>query len=207
MDLQKRKEGGLFQKHPTPFVDKEPYGKHQRNKALRVAGSQPPDAVVIHQKSSIIDAPPALDGRNTIKKPMITNDPPVGEHPAPDLKPFSSPAAWHPSHNTIVAGVLIWAAISAGLFGLKLLMENRPEFVGQPTLGPKAELIQESPSVVTRRTSDDVSVVKPMQPEYSEINFDMSGRRDYRGWNILCMILISCHAKSAAILRKKRPSL
>jgi hypothetical protein len=29
--------------------------------------------------------------------------------------------------------------------------------------------------------SDDVSVIKPMQPEDSEVRFDMTGRRDYRG--------------------------
>ena len=44
-----------------------------------------------------------------------------------------------------------------------------------------AELIQESPRVGARKVGDDVSVIKPVQPEFSEVRFDMSGRRDYRG--------------------------
>src|SRR2546425_1523397 len=83
--------------------------------------------------------------------------------------------------SPVAAGLLSWIAISCGFFGLKMLMEERPEFVGQPMRITQAELIQESPQVVTRKVTDDVSVIKPAQPESSEVNFDMNGRRDYRG--------------------------
>ena len=112
---------------------------------------------------------------------MITNEISTGEPPAPAPRPVSTPGGRRPSPNTIASGLLAWAVISAGFFGLKMLMQNRPEFVGQPTSGLKAEMIQESPAVVARKTSDDVSVIKPMQPEHSEVLFDMTGRRDYRG--------------------------
>src|ERR1051326_8968594 len=81
----------------------------------------------------------------------------------------------------IAAGLLSWIAISGGFFGLKLLMEERPEFVGQPMRVTQAELVQESPQIVTRKATDDVSVIKPAQPQSSNLGFEMSGRRDYRG--------------------------
>ena len=81
----------------------------------------------------------------------------------------------------VVAALLSWGAISLGFLGLKMLMEERPEFVGQPMRTTQAELVQESPQLVVRKLSDDVSVVRPSQPEFSEVHFDMSGRRDYRG--------------------------
>jgi len=60
-------------------------------------------------------------------------------------------------------------------------MQERPEFVGRPTRTTRAELVQESPRLVSRKASDDVSVVQAVQPEFSDIHFDMQGRRDYRG--------------------------
>ena len=60
-------------------------------------------------------------------------------------------------------------------------MQERPEFVGQPVRTTKAELVQDSPQVVIRKVGDDVSAVKPAQPESSDVLFDMQGRRDYRG--------------------------
>ena len=112
---------------------------------------------------------------------MTTNDESTGEPPASSSRPFPTPTPWRPSPKTIAAGLLTWLAVSVGFFGLKMLMQNRPEFIGQPTTGPSAEMIQESPWVVTRKMGDDVSVIKPMQPEHSEVLFDMTGRRDYRG--------------------------
>jgi hypothetical protein len=76
-----------------------------------------------------------------------------------------------------------------------MLMQDRPEFVGQPASGPKAEMIQESPWVVTRKMSDDVSVIKPMQPEHSEVRFDMTGRRDYRGLRTIMDMSGEFHAR------------
>jgi hypothetical protein len=81
----------------------------------------------------------------------------------------------------ITVGLLCWAGISFGFLGLKMLMQARPEFVGQPMRATQAELIQESPQVVARKVTDDISVIKGVQPELSEVRFDMHGRRDYRG--------------------------
>jgi hypothetical protein len=97
------------------------------------------------------------------RTPMTTNDP---------IRPFAAP---------IAAGVLSWVAISLGFFGLKILMEQRPEFVGPPMRTTRAELVQNSPQIVARKMTDDIAVIKPLQPEFSEIRFDMRGRRDYRG--------------------------
>jgi hypothetical protein len=76
-----------------------------------------------------------------------------------------------------------------------MLMQDRPEFVGQPSGSPKAAMIQDSPSVVMRKVSDDVSVIKPMQPEHSEIAFDMAGRRDYRGLRTIMDMSGEFHAQ------------
>jgi len=87
----------------------------------------------------------------------------------------------NPLTAPITAGLLSWVALSIGFVGLKTLLQERPEFVGHPTRATQAELVQDSPQVVARRVNDDISVIKPVQPELSEIQFDMSGRRDYRG--------------------------
>jgi hypothetical protein len=126
---------------------------------------------------------------------MIPNAPSTGEPPAPAPPPISTSAPWRLSANTLAVGILSWAAISAGFFGLQMLMQDRPEFVGQPSGGPKAALIQDAPSVVMRKVSDDVSVIKPMQPEHSDIRFDMSGRRDYRGLRTIMDMSGGFHAQ------------
>src|SRR5579863_3276494 len=81
----------------------------------------------------------------------------------------------------ISAAVLAWIVISLGFWGLKELMEERPEFAGQPVSSVRSEMVQDSPSIVSRKVADDVSVIKPLQPESSDVRFEMSGRRDYRG--------------------------
>ncbi len=83
--------------------------------------------------------------------------------------------------TTVAAGLICWAAISLGFLGLKILMQQRPQFVGPPMTATKAILVQESPQIVTRKVSDDVSVIKPAQPASADVRFDMTGRRDYRG--------------------------
>ena len=105
---------------------------------------------------------------------MNATDPPHDHAPAAGK---TNPALFAP----IVAALLSWAAISLGFFGLKRLMEERPEFVGQPMRITQAELVQESPRVVARKVTDDISVIKSIQPEFSDVQFDMQGRRDYRG--------------------------
>ena len=91
--------------------------------------------------------------------------------PAPPPNPLFAP---------IAAGVVSWAAISLGFFGLKMLMQERPEFVGQPMRVSMAEMVQDFPQVVVRKVSEDISAIKSAQPESSDIRFDMQGRRDYR---------------------------
>jgi len=101
----------------------------------------------------------------------------AGNHVEGDNK---RPASALPA-GLIVTGFFSWAAIAIGFLGLKMLMQERPEFVGQPMRTTQAELIQESPQLATRKLSDDISAIRPAQPESSEVRFDMNGRRDYRG--------------------------
>src|SRR5438045_8002865 len=103
---------------------------------------------------------------------------PAEERASPSQPP-SAPTG--PLVAPITAGLLSWVAISLGFLGLKMLMQERPEFVGQPLQITKAELIQESPAIVVRKVTDDIAAIKPAQPELSEVRFDMQGRRDYRG--------------------------
>jgi hypothetical protein len=86
-----------------------------------------------------------------------------------------------PLRPAITAGLASWVAISLGFLGLKMLMQERPEFVGEPLRVTRAGLVQDSPQIVVRKVSDDILVIKPTEPEFSDIRFDMKGRRDYRG--------------------------
>lgn len=86
-----------------------------------------------------------------------------------------------PLFSPLFAGIVSWIAISLGFYGLKMLMHERPEFVGPPMRATQTELVQESPQIVIRKSSDDISVIKPAQPESSDVTFAMIGRRDYRG--------------------------
>ena len=93
-----------------------------------------------------------------------------------------APTAKAKSHAGLIgAGLVSWIVIAVGFLGLYLLMQERPEFVGQPMRSAKTELVQSSPVVVLRKVSDDIAVIKHAQPDSSEIAFDMRGRRDYRG--------------------------
>ena len=114
----------------------------------------------------------------TYHHPMTTQDSSAGTE-RPIVKP---PATVPQSFGALIgAGLVSWVAISLGFLGLHMLMQERPEFIGQPMRSSKTELIQESPRVVIRKVSDDIAVIKPAQPESSEVTFDMRGRRDYRG--------------------------
>ena len=88
---------------------------------------------------------------------------------------------YSPFGPAVTAGLISWVAISLGFFGLKMLMQERPEFVGQPMRLTRAELVQDSPQIVVRKVDDDILVIKPAQPEFSDVRIDMKGRRDYRG--------------------------
>jgi len=68
-----------------------------------------------------------------------------------------------PSATLIIIGLICWALVSFGCYGLKLLMQERPEFVGQPLRVTKAELVQESPQIVVRKLSDDISSIKSVR--------------------------------------------
>src|SRR5512138_2586235 len=96
--------------------------------------------------------------------------------------PLPSPSASNHSLTVPIAvGLLSWAAICMGFLGLHVLMQERPQFVGQPMRSSRATLVQESPRIVTRKASDDISVFRWAQPDVSDIRFEMQGRRDYRG--------------------------
>ena len=81
---------------------------------------------------------------------MNTNDNSTGGSSAP----HPIPPPLRPPVATIVAGLLSWAVISLGFLGLKMLMQERPEFVGQPMRGTKVEMIQESPRIVALGQSE-----------------------------------------------------
>src|SRR6476619_3711442 len=84
--------------------------------------------------------------------------------PAPDSHLNLAPASLGAA---VTAGVAAWVAISAGFLGLKMLMQERPEFVGQPGRVTSVELVQDSPQIVVRKVTDDILVINPAQPELS----------------------------------------
>jgi hypothetical protein len=99
-------------------------------------------------------------------------------------------------HGALIwAGLLSWMVIAFGFFGLYMLMQERPEFVGEPMQSAKAELLQESPRIVVRKSSDDISVIKAMQPESSDVTFTLRGRRDYRGLRTVMDMSGDFHAR------------
>src|SRR3954471_15580685 len=96
-------------------------------------------------------------------------------------EPAREPQATYRLSQVITVGIFSWVIISLGFLGLKFLMHERPEFVGKPMRVSRAGLVLESPTVVMRKISDDLSVVRPTQPEEADVRFKMQGRRDYRG--------------------------
>ena len=84
------------------------------------------------------------------------------DHPQPtEAIPTSSRVFQHPLTPPIAAGLLSWAAIALGFLGLRMLMQERPEFVGPPSRVAKTELIQEAPQVVARKVTEDISATLP----------------------------------------------
>ena len=79
-----------------------------------------------------------------------------------DPIPNEAELAQSPLFAPLLAAFLSWALISLGFLGLKMLMKERPEFVGPPMRATQVELMQESPQAVMRKASDDVSVIKPV---------------------------------------------
>jgi hypothetical protein len=120
--------------------------------------------------------------------PMTPQPSPVGTAPV-------FPAAPRSFGALLGVGLFCWIGIAFGFLGLYMLMQERPEFVGQPMRSSKAELIQDSPRVVMRKLSDDVAVIRPTQPSSSEITFDMRGRRDYRGLRTVMDMSGEFHAR------------
>ncbi|MFM1941079.1 MAG: hypothetical protein RI897_61 [Verrucomicrobiota bacterium] len=95
-----------------------------------------------------------------------------------NTRPPSLPS---PLRTSATAAFLAWVVMSLGFLGLRMLMQERPEFVGQPMRFSRTVLVQDAPRVYVRSVKDDVSLVRSFQPESAEIVFDMKGRRDYRG--------------------------
>lgn len=71
--------------------------------------------------------------------------------------------------------------MAVGFGGLRMLMEERPQFAGRPLRFHSTELTQESPSIVYRKVGDDVSVVRPTEADRIEVSFKLKERKDYRG--------------------------
>jgi hypothetical protein len=109
---------------------------------------------------------------------MNTNEPAGGSGPAPTILNAPSPRL---AAVPVAVGLLSWVMIAFGFLGLRMLMQERPQFVGPPMRSSTSELVQESPRVVVRRVTDDIAAIKPAQPESSEVQFDLRGHRDHRG--------------------------
>lgn len=101
---------------------------------------------------------------------------PAGSAGFPASAPAARGLAW-----PLVAGVFAWLALAGGFLGLRMLMLERPQFVGPPLRIPMTALEQESPRIVSRRAGDDVAAIRALQPESSEVTFDLRGHRDHRG--------------------------
>lgn len=99
-----------------------------------------------------------------------------------DVDPLPSPTRRSsPFFAPITAAFASWVVVALGFLGLHYLLQERPQFVGQPLSFSSMGLRQESPRLFLRKSSDDVSVFQEIQPEQSEVSFDLQGRRDYRG--------------------------
>ena len=89
-----------------------------------------------------------------------------------------APGRWF---SLVLAGGFSWICMTAGFYGLNLLMQVRPQFAGQPVRFSNLQLVQESPDVVLRKVHDDVSVLQPIQPQQTQVSSSLKARRDYRG--------------------------
>lgn len=85
----------------------------------------------------------------------------------------------------LAMGVAAWVALTLGFAGLRMLLQERPQFVGQPLQHSRAQLLQESPRIQWRKASEDVALIHPGQPYHSDVLFDLAGHRDYRGLRTL----------------------
>ena len=85
---------------------------------------------------------------------------------------------WAPAVGT---AVFCWVAMALGFLGLKVLLQERPQFAGQPLRFSSTELIQESPQIIMRKTRDDVSAIQPTQADRMDVLFTLTERKDYRG--------------------------
>ena len=85
---------------------------------------------------------------------------------------------WTPAVGT---AAFCWVAMALGFLGLRILLQERPQFVGRPLHFSSAELIQESPQIIMRKVRDDVSAVQPTQADRMDVLFTLTERKDYRG--------------------------
>ena len=68
----------------------------------------------------------------------------------PDQPDLGSGGVFRSSALLVAVALVTWMAMAIGFLGLKMLMQQRPQFAGQPMRFSKAELVQESPQVVMR---------------------------------------------------------
>lgn len=103
---------------------------------------------------------------------------------SPAASPAGVPKRERPASRLsalVAAGLLVWLLIAGGFLGLRVLMQERPQFVGPATRSAMITLVQDSPQAVFRRVGDDVAAVRALRPEFSEVIFDLQGRHDHRG--------------------------
>ncbi len=102
-----------------------------------------------------------------------------------------------------------WLLMALSFPALKILMQERPQFVGRWLQVPTTKLLQESPRMVLRRVRDDASVLEEVQAEQSDVAFRMKARRDYRGLRTIIDMagefkaqytIMNPHAESAFVL-------
>lgn len=75
----------------------------------------------------------------------------------------------------VAAGAIAWPIVSGGFWGLRMHMQERPQFVGPATRSAMTTLVQDSPQAVFRRAGDDVAAVRTLRPALSEVTFDLRG--------------------------------
>ncbi|MBL9134910.1 MAG: hypothetical protein JNK85_03535 [Verrucomicrobiales bacterium] len=127
----------------------------------------------------------------------------VTPHSSADPKSYENSV--QQSVPAVVAAVLCWLLMAMGFLGLHTLLQQRPQFVGESTVASRVFLVQESPQLVTRRQSDDVSVVIAAEPLRSEIEFQMRGRRDHRGLRTLSDMSGTVRARYVVTNRFEEP--
>jgi hypothetical protein len=85
------------------------------------------------------------------------------------------------STSTVLAALGCFLLSSLGFWLLLVLMEERPQFVGEGLTFPRRSFLQDAPSVALRKVGDDVSAYVRVPPDRSDVRFELHALRDHRG--------------------------